>query len=85
MADQPNNKNPGVTAQALMEAEAQAMREKTARLRALRLAHEATTKPVAEKRSAPRSGGGKKTKREPAKSVPLADWLSDQEESGRRK
>jgi hypothetical protein len=85
MADQPNNKHPGAKPLSQFEAEAQALREKTARLRALRLAHEATTKPVAEKRSAPRSGAGKKTKREPAKSVPLADWLSAQEDTGRRK
>ena len=85
MANQPNDKRAGDTAQSLLEAEAKAVREKTERLRALRLAHEAATKPVVEKSPARRTGAAKKTKREPAKSVPLADWLSDQEQTGRRK
>jgi hypothetical protein len=71
-------------AKALYEADAQAVREKTARLKALRLAKEAaelatgvTKKPVTPK--------GKKKPVDPkAKAQPLSDWLKGQQGSGRR-
>jgi hypothetical protein len=77
MPDNPNEKRPGAKELSPQEAEAQAVREKTERLRALRLAHEAAN-PV---RSAPRQ----KTKKGSAKAAPLSDWLSAQDQSGRRK
>jgi hypothetical protein len=82
MGHDSNEKDSGAKAPPSREAEAQALRDKTARLRALRLAHEATN-PVAGAKTAPtRSRTGKKTS---AKSVPLSDWLNAQEQQGRRK
>jgi hypothetical protein len=68
------------------EIAALAIREKTARLRALRLAREAelqkSAPPAAPKRSASgRAAGGKKSAK--ASSVPLSQWLDDQKDSGR--
>ena len=86
MADDPNEKRNGVSAKSLQEAEAQAVREKMARLRAQRIAHEAANPPVAKQTSAARSAAPRqKTKKGPARSLSLSDWLSDQEQSGRRK
>jgi hypothetical protein len=71
----------GAVAMAQYEAEAKAVREKTARLRELRLAHEAAN-PVLP-------GAGKKTpaKKKPAKkggkAEPLSDWLATQQKEGR--
>jgi hypothetical protein len=62
------------------EAEARALRAKTERLRELRLARDAAlppAKPVAVKKKA-----GKQAKTPAGK---LADWLDDQENSGRNK
>jgi hypothetical protein len=82
------NKNPaqraadGKKAMADYEAQAIAVRAKTERLRALRLAREAAEgtatpkKPVAAKKRSAKKGG--------AASSTLADWLSDQAKSGRR-
>ncbi|HSR77758.1 MAG TPA: hypothetical protein VLN57_14350 [Xanthobacteraceae bacterium] len=86
MPDNPNEKRPGAKELSPQAAEAQAVREKMARLRALRLAQEAANPPVAKqapiaRSSAPRQKGKKKT----ARGVSLSDWLSDQEQSGRRK
>lgn len=73
----------GKKAMAEYEAQAIAVRAKTERLRALRLAREAAegasvpNRPVAtRKRSAARTGS--------TASTTLADWLSDQQKSGRR-
>jgi hypothetical protein len=73
-------------AKALYEADAQAVRDKTARLKALRLAKEAaelaagvsTKKPVAVK--------GKKKAADPKKTKgqPLSEWLKGQQGAGRR-
>jgi hypothetical protein len=72
----------GKKAMADYEAQAIAVRAKTERLRALRLAREAAEgtaapkKPVAaKKRSAKKAGGASST---------LVDWLDDQAKSGRR-
>jgi hypothetical protein len=84
----------GRQAMADYEAQAAAVRAKTERLRALRLAREATQPPAAAKRAPSKSAGGttsgaksgstsggKKGKR----SAPsLSQWLSDQEKGGRR-
>ena len=66
------------------EIDAQLLREKTARLRALRLAQETannsmsgtTGKPSTAKKKSP----GKRTE----KSVSLSDWLTTQDKEGRR-
>jgi hypothetical protein len=57
------------------EVDAQALREKTARLRELRLAHQPAT-----------GAAGKRTavKKKPGKGLPLSEWLSAQEKEGRR-
>ena len=86
MADNPNEKRNNANAKSLQEAEAQAAREKMARLRAMRLAHEAANPPVAKQASAARSAAARqKGTKAPARSVSLSDWLSDQEQTGRRK
>jgi hypothetical protein len=74
----------GKKAMADYEAEAIATRQKTERLKALRLAKEA-----AEKIAAPTAGAAAPTKR-PAKkdkvpSATLSEWLKDQERGGRRR
>jgi hypothetical protein len=69
------------------EIDAQATREKMARLRALRLAHEATNPPPPPKRAATgkRSSPGKKSADKPSgRSVSLSDWLATQDKEGRR-
>lgn len=76
------------------EAAAQAVRDKTARLRALRLAQEAASPSVAAKPSdarvaGSRIGGKKKPTKAAAgkaaaeKAVPLSDWLATQQREGR--
>jgi hypothetical protein len=67
------------------EIDAQAAREKMARLRALRLAQEAangtTAKPASSgKRTGSKKSGGKAAE----KSVSLSDWLTTQQKEGRR-
>ena len=63
------------------EAEAAAMRAKTEKLRALRLARDAAMPPAAPKT---RSTAGKKTaKAAKPKARPLAEWLDDQRKDGR--
>jgi len=76
----------GKKAMAEYEARAIAVREKTERLRALRLAREAAEGPTVAKRAAARSTP---VKRKPAgkgkaTSATLAAWLEDQQKSGRR-
>lgn len=73
-------------AKALYEADAQAVRDKTARLKALRLAKEAAelSAGVAKKSVAPK--GKKKAAESKAKTKgqPLSDWLKGQQGAGRR-
>ena len=74
----------GRKAMADYEAEAAAVRAKTERLRALRLAKEAaesTTAPAPKKSAAPRSKAAKPVK---GASSTLAQWLHDQQKGGRR-
>jgi hypothetical protein len=74
-----------------LEADAQALHEKTARLRELRLAHEAanpTAKPAPQSRPAAarksvKSGGAKSGKSGKDRGS-LSDWLATQEDQGRR-
>jgi hypothetical protein len=52
----------------------------------MRLAHEAANPPDIKKAPAARSAAPRqKGKKAAARSVSLSDWLSDQDESGRRK
>ena len=71
-------------AKALYEADAQAVRDKTVRLKALRLAKEAAelATGIAKKSVAPK---GKKKPSDPkAKAQPLSEWLKGQQGAGRR-
>jgi hypothetical protein len=65
------------------EVEAQAVREKIARLRALRLAKEAADKNAAETMPTPKKSV-RSSKKSPNTPAPLSEWLADQEKSGRR-
>jgi len=71
-------------ARAQYEAEGQAIRERTARLRSLRLAKEAAESATGVKKNAV----ARKSKKEPAagkaKPVPLSEWLTAQRGAGRR-
>jgi hypothetical protein len=86
--DKPGNGKPaGPRAVPQHEIDAQNLREKSARLRELRLAQEAVNGPPVRKvppakprKSSSGVGSGKST----AQSVSLADWLSSQEREGRR-
>ena len=72
----------GKKAMAEYEAEAIAVRAKTARLRALRLERDAAEGKVTDEAPAvPEKKPGKKGK---VKSANLTDWLKDREGSGRR-
>jgi hypothetical protein len=68
------------------ELAALAIREKTARLRALRLARDAEQQKSAPAAAPKRSGSGRAAGKKSAKasSVPLSDWLDGQKDSGRR-
>lgn len=71
----------GKSAMADYEAEAQAVRARTERLRALRLAREAAEPAPAPKRAAAKkTKSAKKTK---GTSASLSAWLKDQQNSGR--
>lgn len=71
----------GAVAMAQYEAEARALREKTARLRELRLAREAAGggTPAAGKKAPAKKKAGKK----PGKAELLSAWLADQQKEGR--
>lgn len=64
------------------EAEAAALRAKTEKLRAARLAREAAA-PPAPVRASPAKAGRKTSKSAKAKARPLSDWLDDQRKDGR--
>lgn len=76
----------GKKAMADYEAQAIALRARTERLRALRLAKEAAEGKTPPKRAAaPRKKAAvKKESKAVASSATLAQWLNDQEKSGRR-
>ena len=65
------------------EAQAAAMRARTDKLRALRLARDAATPTAPAKSSAKATAAKKPAKALKAKPRPLSDWLSDQEKDGR--
>lgn len=79
------HKRAGSKATPQHEAEAQAIREKTARLRELRLAHEAANKTATGALTAGRRAAIRKKPRKPGeKALPLSEWLTDQQKDGRR-
>ena len=87
MPDRFNEKRGKVTkAMSQVEIDAQRIREKTARLRELRLAQEAANGGAAAR--APTRGataGKKKQARKPGEKGPsLSDWLDSQHDQGRR-
>ena len=87
MTDNRNQKHnrAGSKTTSQQEADAQAIREKTARLRELRLAHEAANKTATGAVTAGRRAATKKKPRESdRKAVPLSEWLTDQQKEGRR-
>ena len=65
------------------EAEAAALRTKTEKLRALRLAREAAALPAPAKKS-PAKKASKGAKVAKAKTRPLSEWLNDQKKDGIR-
>jgi hypothetical protein len=73
------------TAMSLHEAEAERVRQKTARLRELRLAKEAADKMVASAAPAVRRpAAAKKSGKPGGKGVPLSEWLNGEQTDGRR-
>jgi hypothetical protein len=76
----------GTKAMSQIEIDAQRMREKTARLRELRLAAEAANGPIAPKRSPAGKPPAKKKKsgNSGEKGPSLSDWLDTQQNQGRR-
>jgi hypothetical protein len=73
----------GRKAMAEYEAKASATREKTERLRALRLAKEAADAKAAPAVAPKAKGKGKAAKKPARVAGKLVDWLEDQQESGR--
>lgn len=73
----------GKKAMADYEAAAEAVRAKTERLRALRLARDAANPPAASKRTGT-GRAAKSANKEPASKKSLADWLTEQQNSGRK-
>jgi hypothetical protein len=66
------------------EADAQALREKSARLKALRLAKEAADLGSGLVKTSPAPRGKKKPPESKAKPQPLSEWLKSQQGSGHR-
>ncbi len=86
MADNAKEKREreGAKAMAQYDAEARAVREKTARLRETRLAHEAASK-TSTGATVPgtRTVVKKKARKKGEKSEPLSEWLANQQKEGR--
>jgi hypothetical protein len=74
----------GKKARADYEAEGRAVREKMAKLKALRLAKEATDREAAANAPAPVKGAAKKKKAGKKEAVPLSQWLDGEAKDGRR-
>ena len=66
------------------EAEAAALRARTEKLRALRLAREAAAPPPPPKKTAAKKTASKSTKASKEKARPLSDWLDEQRKDGHR-
>jgi hypothetical protein len=76
----------GVKAMAQHEADAQLLREKTARLRELRLAQEAANAAAGDAAATPNGPTAvkKKSGKPRGKTPSLSDWLATQQNQGRR-
>ena len=74
----------GIKAMSQHEADAQAIREKTTRLRALRLAREGPTAPLAAAIAGQPATVKKKAGKQRKKAPSLSDWLATQQKEGRR-
>jgi hypothetical protein len=74
----------GVKAMSQHEADAEAIREKTTRLRALRLAREGPTMPLAAAVASGPATVKKKAGKQRKKAPSLSDWLATQQKEGRR-
>lgn len=79
----------GKKAMAEYEANAEAVRAKTEKLRALRLARDAAmppaaAKPTKAKSSGTKSSGGKSSKGKKEDSGKLSDWIKKQQDGGHR-
>ena len=66
------------------EAEGAALRARTEKLRALRLARDAAAPPPPPKKTAAKKTASKAAKATKEKPRPLADWLDEQRKDGRR-
>lgn len=96
MSDRPKDRQDGKQTVPGYEREAQAMREKTERLRALRLARDGADQPAASAvssagaKSGTKAGAKPKSAKAPARgkaskaSGSLSDWLKTQQDQGRR-
>lgn len=88
MSDRPKDRQDGNKGMPSYEREAQALREKTERLRALRLARDGAEAPAVSSGSGgpAKSRGGKAPARGKASkaSGTLSDWLKTQQDQGRR-
>jgi hypothetical protein len=74
----------GRKAMADYEAAAAAVRAKTERLRELRLARDAANPPVAASKKTGTGRAAKSAKKEAGPKKSLADWLTEQQNSGRK-
>ena len=74
----------GTKAMSQHEADAEAIRQKTTRLRALRLAREGPTMPLAAAQASGPATIKKKAGKRPEKAPSLSDWLATQQSEGRR-
>ena len=85
MADRPDKREAAAKATAQYEAEAAALRAKTARLRELRMAHEAANPaPVKPAPAAKRTGAKTKSGKAGASSQTVSEWLTVLQNQGRR-
>lgn len=74
----------GISAVSQHEADAQLVREKMARLRALRLAQEATNDAAGRAAASRPAVAKKKARKSGEKTASLSDWLATQQNEGRR-
>ena len=90
MPDRPKHERAGARTVPQYEADAEAIREKTERLRALRLARDAANGATAAKTSTSKATTSKGTAAKKQKSTPsdkkasLSEWLAAQQKEGRR-
>jgi hypothetical protein len=86
VADESKHKRERAGAKAMpqYEADAQAVREKTERLRALRLARDGADKPAGATPANRRIATKKKSGKPGEKTPPLSEWLAARDQDGQR-